>query len=80
MFMIESLSLAELTRGEKAVVREVNSPGSIRRRLMDIGLVEGTVVECIGRSPFGDPSAFQIKGAIIALRREDSNTVKIESL
>lgn len=78
--MIESLSMDNLTRGEKAVVREVTSPGSIRRRLMDIGLVEGTVVECIGKSPFGDPSAFQIKGAVIALRREDANTIKIESL
>lgn len=78
--MIESQSLDALTRGEKAVVTGLTSPGSIRRRLMDIGLVEGTVVECIGKSPFGDPAAFQIKGAIIALRRQDSNTVKIESL
>lgn len=76
--MIEAQSLAGLSRGEKAVVTELTSPEDIRGRLMDIGLVEGTEVECVGKSPLGDPSAFQVKGAIIALRKKDSETVKIQ--
>ena len=43
----------------------------MRRRLLDIGLVENTEVECLGRSPAGDPSAFLIRGAVIALRSAD---------
>ena len=43
----------------------------MRRRLQDIGLIEGTVVECVGKSPLGDPCAYVIRGAVIALRSED---------
>ena len=51
------------------------SDTSMRRRLQDIGLIEGTKVECIQKSPSGDPIAFLIRGAVIALRREDSSSV-----
>ena len=40
--------LCEIKQGEKAVVKKLLSDGSIRRRLLDIGLVEGTTVECVG--------------------------------
>ena len=49
----------------------------MRRRLQDIGLIEGTVVECLGKSPLGDPTAFLIRGAVIALRREDAGRVLV---
>mgnify|MGYP001665892412 FL=1 len=51
------------------------SDTSMRRRLQDIGLIEGTKVECIQKSPSGDPIAFLIRGAVIALRTEDSSSV-----
>ena len=47
----------------------------ILKRLQDIGLIEGTKVECIQKSPSGDPIAFLIRGAVIALRTEDSSSV-----
>lgn len=50
----------------------METTGPMRRRLLDIGLVEDTAVECLGRSPGGDPAAYLIRGAVIAIRREDS--------
>ncbi len=50
---------------------------AMRRRLNDIGLIPGTRVECLGRSPGGDPSAYLIRGAVIALRRSDSQNILI---
>ncbi len=44
----------------------------MRRRLLDIGMIPGTKIECVGRSPSGDPKAFLIRGAVIAIRSEDS--------
>ena len=70
--------LNQLKCGERARVAQLASDGSIRRRLQDIGLVEGTPVECLQPSPFGDPVAFFIRGAVIALRSEDSSKVMIE--
>ena len=49
----------------------------MRRRLQDIGLISGTRVECVGVSPLGDPAAYLIRGAVIALRREDSDGVQL---
>ena len=46
--------------GKSAVVKQLNADGSMRRRLLDIGLIENTVVECVGISPAGDPHAFLI--------------------
>ena len=51
--------------------------GSIRRRLLDIGLVEDTEVECLGQSPLGDPCAYLIRGAVIAIRSEDCRGILI---
>lgn len=49
----------------------------MRRRLLDVGLVEDTKVECVGRSPGGDPSAYLIRGAVIAIRSEDSRGIMV---
>ena len=49
----------------------------MRRRLLDIGLSDGTEVQCVGRSPMGDPSAYLIRGAVIAIRSNDSRGVKV---
>ncbi len=58
-------------------VKELASTGSIRRRLLDIGLVEDTEVECLGRSPAGDPCAYLIRGAVIAIRSEDCRDILV---
>lgn len=68
-----------LTDGEAATVSKLQASGSMRRRLLDLGLVENTQVECIGRSPCGDPIAFLIRGAVIALRAEDCNAILIRA-
>ena len=52
--------------------------GPLRRRLRDLGLVEGARLQCLGRSPLGDPSAYLICGAAIALRRSDSCRIEVE--
>ena len=73
-------TLARLRPDEKAVVRDLQVDGDMRRRLQDIGMVDGTTVECVQRSPLGDPSAYWIRGAVIALRREDASAVQVERL
>lgn len=72
---MQHIPLLRLAPGKSAVVDELLVGGGMRRRLLDIGLVEDTPVECLGRSPFGDPSAFLIRGAVIALRAEDSEKI-----
>ena len=76
--MQRSDTMRDLRPGESGMVHRLLLSGSMRRRLLDIGLVEGTEVECLGRSPGGDPSAYLIRGAVIAVRAEDARKVLIE--
>ena len=70
-------TLRTLCPGETAVVRGLTATGTMARRLQDLGLVENTVVKCVGQSPLGDPRAFWIRGAVIALRKTDCDTVLV---
>ncbi len=75
--MKKLISLDKIAPGQCAVVDNLQSTGSMRRRLLDIGLIRDTKVECIGRSPSGDPSAFLIRGAVIAIRSEDCKKILV---
>lgn len=68
-------ALSSLQYGQSGIVSAVETEGAMRRRLQDLGLISGTRVKCVGVSPLGDPAAYQIRGAVIALRQEDSDTV-----
>lgn len=72
-----AVGLNDMKPGQTARVLRLNTKGSMRRRLLDIGLIEDTVVECLGHSPAGDPSAYLIRGAVIAIRSEDGQTVLV---
>ncbi len=71
-------SLATLSIGDSGRVNAINIKGAMRRRLLDMGLIEGTEVKCILKSPGGDPAAYEIRGALIALRSDDAKDVIID--
>lgn len=71
-------SLSEIPVGSHALVTGINAEGLTRRRLLDLGLVPGTRVEVVRRSPLGDPVAYNIRGALIALRREEASRVSVK--
>ncbi len=77
--MGEIISLKEMQPGQKARIKKILSSGSMRRRLLDIGLIKGTKIECVGKSPAGDPLAFYIRGAVIAIREEDCRNIIVEA-
>ena len=76
--MQQRKSLAELQVGQQCRVVGLNTRGGMRRRFLDIGLVEGALVSCIGKSPLGDPRAYLICGATVAVRRADAEGVVVE--
>ena len=74
---MSKMSLNHVAEGQTVRVDELLATGSIRRRLLDIGLVEGTNVSCLQKSPAGDPVAYLIRGAVIALRGVDAAEVRL---
>lgn len=78
--MKDRIGADQLSVGERAIVMQLHTVGSMRRRLLDIGLLENTVIECVGRAPSGDPIAFSIRGAIMAIRREDCRNILVRTV
>ena len=72
--------LEKIDIGQKALVIGVNIKGNLRRRLFDLGLINGTQIKCLGKSPFGDPIAFLIKDSVIAIRTDDCKNILINRI
>lgn len=73
-------TLLDIAPGESARVVGISPrcKGAQRRRLLDLGVVRGTVIEAAFRSAGGDPTAYRIRDALIALRHEQAEWVRVE--
>lgn len=76
--MARGASLRSLPPGKTGIVSGLVAEGLVRRRLLDLGFVPGTVIRALRRSPFGDPTAYGVRGSTIALRGADADRVMIE--
>ena len=77
---ITVIPLSSLPLGKKAKVEKLLAFGSKRRRFLDLGLIPETVVEAVQISPVGDPKAYFIRGAVIALREEEASKIMVQQL
>jgi len=62
--------LSELPTGSLASVRAVGGGAHLSRRLLDYGIVE--------KSLCGDPTAYLVRGAVVAIRRDDAREIMVE--
>ncbi len=70
--------LSELEPGEKGTIVKVQGSGALRRRLLDMGLIRGTEIEMVRKSPLGDPLEFLVKGYNLSLRKKECENVYVE--
>lgn len=79
--LIEEEFLSGLRPGGRARVVGLSSAcrGQERRRLLDLGFVPGTIVEMDMVSPAGDPTAYRVRGSVVALRREQAGLIRVSS-
>lgn len=71
------ISLDQLPLGRKGNVARMISDGATRRRMLDLGVIDGTEIEPLYKSPSGNPIAYLIRGAVIALRSDVSEKIII---
>ncbi len=78
------ITLADVPEGMQVQVVGISPEvrGLLRRRLLDLGFTRGAVVEPVLRSSFGrgDPTAYRVRGTLIALRREQARHIWVEPL
>ncbi len=72
--------LSDLKAGEEGVVASISKAcrPALRRRLMDLGVLPGTLVRAELRSPAGDPVAYRVRGTLIGLRTEQAQHIRID--
>lgn len=75
---MDKICLTTLPMNISGKVSNLNCNGSIRRRLLDLGIVRGTTIIPVLKSPSGDPTAFLVRGSTIALRKEDAELIEVE--
>lgn len=75
--MKQKKNLSLLQEGETGRVKALTNEESMKRRLQELGIIEGTKIKCMQISPFGDPMAFLVRGTLIALRKDDSKNIII---
>ena len=72
--------LADLKTGEKAVIVRVNGHGSFRKRLIEMGFINGKEVRVVLNAPLKDPIEYEIIGYKVSLRREEARQIEVVSV
>jgi Fe2+ transport system protein FeoA len=70
--------LNELQPGQKGRVVKVTVSGETGRRLIEMGVTSGTMIEIEKVAPFGDPIDIKIKGYHLSLRKEEATGITVE--
>lgn len=71
------LSLDCLKPGKRAVVIKIDTEQALKKRLRDFGLVPGTAICCRYRNSWGDVTALELRGSVLALRTSDLRKIRV---
>lgn len=70
-------TLNKLPINHTGIVTNIKTNNFVKRRLLDLGMIKGTKIKALFKSPLGDPTAYLIRGSIIALRAKDTKNILI---
>ncbi len=71
--------LSDLMPGDKGIVKKVIGTSMIKRRIVDMGVVAGTLIEVQKFAPLGDPMEIKVKGFNLSLRKSEAQMIELES-
>ncbi|MBQ3092687.1 MAG: ferrous iron transport protein A [Clostridia bacterium] len=78
---MQILPLNKAISGECYEILSVRLNNNIfRRRIFDLGLIPNTIVKVLQKSPFGDPTAYFIRGTVIALRQDCTKKIIVKKI
>lgn len=72
------MTLNNLQVGKSGNITAVGGNGSLRVRLLDMGLIPGTLVKVYKVAPLGDPIEIHLRGYSLTIRKEDAANISIE--
>ncbi len=74
---MKTIPLSKLELNSKAIIKEINCCNSIKRRLLDLGLIENTEITPVFQNISGDPIAYEVRNIILAIRKQDAEKILV---
>ncbi|GAB6169595.1 FeoA family protein [Clostridium carnis] len=71
------ITLYDMNVGKYALVRNNSAKDSLKERLLALGLTRGAIVEILRKGPKNNLTVFRIRGAMIALRKEEAELIEV---
>lgn len=72
------MTLKETAIGQTVRVRRLSGEGSVKRRLMDMGITKGVEIYVRKKAPLGDPVEVTVRGYELSLRKADAEMIEVE--
>lgn len=71
-------NLSELKPKDKGIIKRIEKSGSLKRKLLDMGVIPGGSIEIVKLAPLGDPVDVKIRGYHLSLRKEEASQILVE--
>ncbi|SFM91511.1 FeoA family protein [Thermodesulforhabdus norvegica] len=72
------IPMRQMKEHQKGVIRRIRATGELGRRIRDMGLTPGTVIEIQGRAPLRDPVAIKVRNFTLTLRNNEADYIDVE--
>ncbi len=69
--------LKDIEIGKEVKVDSVECSENIKRRILDLGIIKGTKIKPVFKSPLGDPTAYEVRGSLISLRDDETKKISV---
>ncbi len=74
------MNLSNVRKGKKAKIIDISNQGGSTRRMVEMGVTRGSIVEVTGIAPLGDPIDVKVKGYQLSLRKEEARSITVEPI
>jgi len=78
--MNNKISLDKINLNENYLIVDILLDEHIKQRIYDLGLIENTVIKALYKSPFNNPTAYLIRGTVIAIRESDAKKIFVRRI
>jgi ferrous iron transport protein A len=70
-------NLCDIKVGTSVLVKKNNSKNLLKERLLALGLTQGAIIDVLRKGPKDNLTVYRIRGAMIALRKEEGELIEV---
>lgn len=73
------MCLSEIKNGQKCRIKSINAREKLLNKLLDMGFIQGAVVDVVREAPLYDPMELRIHNYLISLRKSEAALIEVEN-